>query len=158
MRSNEFRQLMARYPTGVAVLTVHTGTADHGMTLNSLVSISLHPPSILVSLGRYTTSLPLVLAAGVFGINVLAVGQELWARRFSAKPLPPDPFGDIATTRAPGGTLLFTEALACFEAEVIKTVEIDDHTVVVARVMDGNWSAGGEALVFHDSRFKTTIR
>ncbi|MGD0718627.1 MAG: flavin reductase, partial [Thermoplasmata archaeon] len=45
-----FRRLMGRWPTGVAIVTTREGEQDYGLTVNGLLSVSLHPPSLLVSL------------------------------------------------------------------------------------------------------------
>jgi flavin reductase len=47
----ELRKVLGRFPTGVTVVTAHAG-APCGMTANAFTSVSLDPPSILVSISR----------------------------------------------------------------------------------------------------------
>ena len=48
----EFRHVMGHFPTGVSVITtVHDGV-QHGMTANSVASVSLEPVMLLVCLMR----------------------------------------------------------------------------------------------------------
>jgi len=52
--SVELREVMRRWPSGVAVLTSSTREMRHGMTVNSFVSISVEPPLITVTMNNDT--------------------------------------------------------------------------------------------------------
>lgn len=148
-----FRQIMARYPGGLAVLTLRDQGEDRGITVNSLVSVSLDPPSILVSLAHNSRTLPVLIKSSVFGVNLLSVEQQGIAQRFAARPLPPKPFRGIAAVRSPGGVLLFRDSLSSFEAGVDRLFEIYDHTLIVAKVRQAITDTGREALVYQDRRY-----
>ena len=48
-----FRQLLGRFATGVTVITARSAKGDLiGMTANSLSSVSLDPPLVLVSVEK----------------------------------------------------------------------------------------------------------
>src|SRR5262245_40320543 len=67
----EFRRAASRFVTGVAVLTVLDGKNEiRGMTANSFVTVSLSPPTVLVSVkpGRMHKA---IVAGGRYGVNVL---------------------------------------------------------------------------------------
>lgn len=46
------RNTMGRFTTGIAVVTTITGGQPYGMTVNSLTSVSLDPPLLLVCLAN----------------------------------------------------------------------------------------------------------
>ncbi|MSP12707.1 MAG: flavin reductase [Chloroflexi bacterium] len=71
----EFKSVMRQFATGITVLTVQAENRLYGLTVNTLTSVSLDPPLILVCIDRHTpmhTTLPL---AGVFAVNILGAGQ-----------------------------------------------------------------------------------
>src|SRR5205814_9187402 len=78
------RGLMRFVPHSVAVLTVDHGGDRMGVTVSSLVSLSLEPPLIGVSIGKEASSYELVRRAGAFAISMLGSDQEELARRFAS--------------------------------------------------------------------------
>ena len=143
-----FRNAVSHFATGIAVVGCFDDEEQpQGMTINSFTSISLDPPSVLVSLkpGRMHR---LVQARGCYGVSVLAGEQEAWSRHFSGRPQ-----ADLAVeweTRGP--VPLLRGALAWFCCEVDSTLQVHDHTLFVARVLDCGHS-GGDPLMFFASRY-----
>src|ERR671936_1254909 len=85
---DELRAVMRRFPAGVAVLTVDVEGDRIGMTIGSLVSLSLDPALVGVSIGRELAAHELVRHAGGYAVSILSGEQELLARRF-ASGMPP---------------------------------------------------------------------
>lgn len=130
--SANFRQAVALFATGIAVLSAQTEAGEvHGMTVNSFTSISLDPPTVMVSLksGRMHD---LLSQGASFGISILGESQKVHSTFFSRRikdDNPPPPF----TTQASLPTL--QDAMAWFECDVEKTVQVHDHTLFIARVV-----------------------
>nr|ADE62391.1 NADH-FAD oxidoreductase [Pseudomonas sp. LQ26] len=126
-----FRQAVALFATGIAVLSAETADGEvHGMTVNSFTSISLDPPTVMVSLktGRMHE---LLTQGRRFGVSLLGEGQKVLSAFFSKRMLddsPPPAF----TVQNSLPTL--QDAMAWFECEVESTVQIHDHTLFFARV------------------------
>ena len=81
-----FRQAASRFVTGVAVLTALDRRGEVcGMTANSFVSISLAPPTVLVSVkpGRMHDA---ISAAARYGVNVLPEDGKHLSRHFAGRP------------------------------------------------------------------------
>jgi flavin reductase (DIM6/NTAB) family NADH-FMN oxidoreductase RutF len=74
---------MARFPTGVTVVTAIGPTGPAGATANAVASLSLEPPMMLAALDLGARTLIAVEHARIFGVNVLAGDQADIARRFS---------------------------------------------------------------------------
>lgn len=97
-----FRDAMRHWATGVAVITTRSPLGPHGMTVNSVLSVSLDPPTLLISLKRGSRTQGVVERTGRFTVNVLTAGQHALADRFTRRRV----FGDeefrgCATGRPP---------------------------------------------------------
>ena len=79
---------MRRVPHGVAVLTVDVDGERLGLTLDSLVSLSLDPPLVGVSISRQAAMHELLREAGAFALSLLAGDQAAVAQHF-ARGVPP---------------------------------------------------------------------
>jgi flavin reductase (DIM6/NTAB) family NADH-FMN oxidoreductase RutF len=84
----DLRAVMRRFPTGVAVVTVDVGGRRVGLTVASLVTLSLDPPLVGVAVSRQAALHELLREAGGLGISLLAAGQEAVAQHF-ARGVPP---------------------------------------------------------------------
>src|SRR3712207_6062742 len=80
-----FRAVMGHFATGVAVVTATGPEGPVGMTANAVCSLSLDPVLLLVCFANGARTLRVVRETEVFGVNVLAAGQEAIARRFASK-------------------------------------------------------------------------
>src|ERR671924_1087248 len=85
---DELRALMGRFPAGVAVVTVDLGGQRAGLTVASLVSLSLEPPLVGVAIRRDAALHELLRDSGLFAVSLLAAGQEALAQHF-ARGVPP---------------------------------------------------------------------
>src|SRR5438552_13882376 len=81
---DELRGLMRLWPHGVSVLTVDNDGDRMGVTLSSLVSLSLEPPLVGISVGKQASCYELLRRAGAFGVSMLGSDQEEIALRFAA--------------------------------------------------------------------------
>ena len=145
----EFRHALSRFTTGVTVLTASEPDGSvAGMTANSFISISLAPPTILVSVMEGRT-LKAIEAAGGFVVNVLGAGSERISGQFAGKPVPgwsPDfaAFGDYVGLEG---------ALANFACRVQRRVEVNDHVLLIAEVEHCD-ACEDDPLVFYCSRYR----
>lgn len=91
----DFKESMARVSSTVAVVTTMApggphgagshGAGPHGTTVSAFMSLSVSPPTIVVSLDRSSRLLARVRAASRFGVNVLSQDQADIARAFAVK-------------------------------------------------------------------------
>jgi flavin reductase (DIM6/NTAB) family NADH-FMN oxidoreductase RutF len=126
---------MGRWATGVSVVTAHEAAADGGLTVNALLSVSIAPPSVLVSLSKDADTLPMVERSGYFGASFLSTAQRSVSERF-ARTLPSaDKFAGIPRHRGPHGSPLLDGALGAVECRVIARSPILDHVLVVGEVV-----------------------
>lgn len=78
-----FRQVLARFATGVVVVTGSTPEGPAGLTCQSFSSLSLEPPLVLLSTARSSTTWPRIAETGRFAVNVLGADQRDVSTRFA---------------------------------------------------------------------------
>ena len=148
-----FRSLVSRWATGVSVVTARDGDRDSGLTVNALTSVSLQPPTLLISLTHDADTTPVVLRTRRFVVNVLAAGQRHLSERF-AQTLPgPEKFKGLPIHRRGDGPARLDGSLAIFECEVVETHASADHQLLIGRVVDLEAGPDGAPLLFYRSRY-----
>ena len=81
----DFRGAMRHLVGAVSVITVGRGDDVTGMTVTSVSSLAVDPPSLIVSVNRSASSWPLLKQYGFFGVNILSAEQRDIAERFAGK-------------------------------------------------------------------------
>ena len=144
----QFRQLMGRFATGVAVLTIVAPDGRLlGMTANSVSSVSLDPPLVSICVDHTAQMHGPILQVEHFAINILSSSQETLARRFSDQF--EDRFDGIGYEMSPEGLVLLGGALAHIECDRYAHYPGGDHTIVVGRVTGGGSTSKGRPLLFY---------
>lgn len=146
-RSDEFREAMRLWATGVAVVTTQSDQGPHGMTVNSLLSVSLDPPTLLISLKRGSRTEDFIRRTGSFTVNVLAAGQQSVADRFARRRVLGA--GEFAGMRhrpsADGGGPELEGSAVVLACRAIRCVAVADHTLIVATASVVRRSPGPES-------------
>ena len=146
--SGQFREVMGRFPTGVAVVSARAdGSTVWGLTVNSFTSVSLEPPLILVCIDRGAASHDKLIAAETFAISMLAEDQADIARRFAAEPVETR-FEDVAWRNASDGSPVLEGAAAWLECLTSGVMPGGDHSIVLGRVIVSGSSDRGALLFF----------
>ncbi len=148
---------MRRAPASVAVLTVDTGTDRLGLTVSSLVSLSLEPPLVGVSIGRETAMHELLREAGGFAASLLAGGQEWLAQHFARGVPPIGMWNGIATEEGARGAPLLVGALGWLECRLASEHGAGDHTLFVGEVESLRLGTDAPPLVHHDGGYRTLL-
>jgi len=154
VEARQFRDAMARFTTGITVVTSPASDGPHGVTINAFASLSLSPPLVLICIehGRY--SLKVVEASRVFAVNVLAEGQEPLSRFFSTDSRPEGPHAFDGIPHRPGRLApLLARCLAVAECRVTAQYPGGDHTIFIGEVEAAEVFAGRRPLVYYDRRY-----
>ena len=85
---DELRTTMRRLSAPICVVTVDFEGDRLGLTVGSLVSLSLEPPLVGISIGNQQAAHALIRGAGTFAVNLLSGRQDALARHF-AHGVPP---------------------------------------------------------------------
>ena len=128
--TREFRRTMGLFATGVTVITTRIGDTVHGMTANSLTSVSLDPLLILVCIDRRARMGDIINEAGRFAINILSEDQELISRHFAGRP---DDTLPVIFTELDGVPIL-SGTLASMVCTIDRVLDGGDHIIVIGQV------------------------
>ncbi|BBZ61853.1 flavin reductase family protein [Mycolicibacterium monacense] len=149
--TDAFRDAMASVCTPVAVITAMDDTRPHGTTVSAFASLSMSPPSLLVSLDQGSDLLSLIRRTSAFGVNILGSGQSSLASCFAKKGR--DKFTDVDWSLADGLPRL-AGVPGWFACDVIQLVEAADHVVVIGAVRSVE-SRDTPPLTYHGREFGT---
>jgi flavin reductase (DIM6/NTAB) family NADH-FMN oxidoreductase RutF len=152
---SEFRHAMRSLAGGVSVITVGRDSDITGMTVTSLSSFSVDPPTVIVSVNRQSSSWPLLHCDRAFGVNILAAGQGEIAERFSGKGglKGAARFGALARRTLLTGVPLLPGTLAAIDCDVEQVIERHSHAIVVGRVVAFERGGGNGALAYWDGQY-----
>jgi len=145
-----FAEIMASFPSGVAIVTTLDETgAPKGLTTSAVASVSAEPPLLLVCVDFTSRTLPALRAGGRFLVNFMRAGTAELCRHFASKA--EDKFGAVAWRPTESGMpLLYDDAIAWAECVTVQEVEAGDHVVLVGRMEAGAPPAPGEQpLVYY---------
>jgi 3-hydroxy-9,10-secoandrosta-1,3,5(10)-triene-9,17-dione monooxygenase reductase component len=127
-----FRQVLARFATGVVVVTGATPDGPAGLTCQSFSSLSLDPPLVLLSTARSSKTWPRIEATGRFAVNVLGEEQGDLSERFAVSG--GDKFTGVGWHPGALGNPLLDGAIAHIECDVHALHDGGDHVIVLGRV------------------------
>jgi flavin reductase (DIM6/NTAB) family NADH-FMN oxidoreductase RutF len=145
------RRTMGHFATGVAVVTTMDAHGQpHGMTVNSLTSVSLDPPMLLVCFNEGARTAVAAVDTGRFAVSVLAARQEPIARRFAGRG--EDHFSGLPLTFGNHQVPVVPDALAHLECTVDRHLVAGDHVVVFGTV-ESACDREGFPLAFLGGRF-----
>lgn len=138
-----FQRVAGSLTTGVTVLTTSDDAVDHGVTASSVTSLSMKPPMMLACVRSAALTAQAITRNGRFVINILGVGQEELAHRFTedrTAPANSDQFRTLA------------DALAHIECSVGETISGESHTVFLGVVRSAS-ATSGQPLTFFRGGF-----
>ncbi len=144
---NEFRQALARFPSGVTVVTTKDKAGQlHGITVSAFSSVSLEPPLVLVCVDKTTGSHPAFEFGGTFVVNILGEEQARLSDHF-ASPVA-DKFEGIDYLKTTNGVPILENALVNLECRLVSMYEGGDHSIFVGEIQDAIIKDGKPLLYF----------
>jgi flavin reductase (NADH) len=147
-------ELMSGFPAGVVVVTTHSPPEEpRGLTCSSLISVTLQPPTLLVSIKSGSPVLAAIHQSGLFAVNLLHAKGEKAARIFSS-PIP-ERFSRVTWRTTPAFRLpwLIDDAFAVAECELSETHEVGDHILTMGRIARIEQSACPSPLLYGMRQF-----
>lgn len=139
-----FRDALGRFATGVTVITCRTEGGPLGITANSFAAVSLDPPLVLWSPGRFSRRFDAFAGARHFAVHVLGEEQGPLGEGFSASG---EAFDGLCVRDNAEGCPVIDGCLARFECAAYARHEGGDHDIVVGRVLRAS-AREGAPLIF----------
>lgn len=146
----DFKNALAHWASGVTVVTTLGDGRPIGITANSLTSVSLQPPQILICVARKLFTHAAIAQGGVFAVNILSTDQLEWGMRFAGMlPEHADRFGGIAWTTAETGCAILPNVLGWLDCRLRHAYDGDDHSIFVGEVVAAGFQSGVPLLYFN---------
>jgi flavin reductase (DIM6/NTAB) family NADH-FMN oxidoreductase RutF len=149
--THAFRKAFSRFATGVCVVTSSGPDGPAGLTANSVTSLSLEPPLMIVCFDRESRTLPAVDQSRRFAVHFLAHDQEELAARFASKRPEVEKFAGAQWTQRAGVPVL-DGCIGGLVCELTELVPGGDHLIAIGQVVD-IWQEEGEPLVFYSGDY-----
>ncbi len=147
--------VLRRHPAGVSVVTVDAQGQRVGLTVATLVSLSLEPPLVGVAVARQAALHELLREARAFAVSLLAADQDWLAEHFARGVPPIGMWKGIAATDGVLGAPLLDGALGWLECRVADEVEAGTHTFFVGEVVAATEGDEGVPLVRLGGSFRS---
>jgi flavin reductase (DIM6/NTAB) family NADH-FMN oxidoreductase RutF len=155
LAEHDFRDVMARVPAGVVVVSARAETGYRGLTASSLVSISADPALVLVGLEREAATHAAVLEGKAFNVSVLTRSQEFIADRFAGRAPAIDPkWRDVPHRLGANGIPLIEGCAAWLECKLVEVHASGDHDICIGEVTAAT-AGSGDPLILWDRAFWT---
>ena len=139
-------------PHNVAVLAVDHDGDRMGVTISSLVSLSLEPPLVAISVGKQASLYELLRQAGTFSVSLLGGDQEELALRFAAGR-PPIVHWEGVDIREGQFAPLIDGGIGWLEARTRAEHDAGDHTLFIADVVWVERGPAQSALMYRDRSY-----
>lgn len=153
MEGEELREVMRRFPAPVAVVTAAVEEERFGLTVGSLVSLSLQPPLVGISIGKDSSSHEPVRRAGGWAASLLSGDQASVAQHFARSGIPPVALWHGVDVRDGSRGPLVNGALAWLECRTASEHDAGDHTIFVAEVESTELGLAGTGLVYRGGQY-----
>lgn len=153
--AEQFRLGMRRLASGVSVVATRNPDGPTGLLATSVSSVALEPsPCLLVCINRTASSHDPLLESGIFSVNLLARADEELARRFSSAGAREDRFESDRWLSLATGAPCYRDALASFDCEVMTTLPVHTHTILIGKVLAVSLrEEGHDPLIYFQGSF-----
>ena len=151
-RGDDLRALMRRVPAPVAVVSVDVEGERLGLTVGSVVSLSLEPPLLAVGVSRQAALHELLRRTETFGVSFLAADQERLAQHF-ARGVPPIGLWTGVELRDGDGPPLLSGAAGWAVCRRTEEHPGGDHTLFAGEVLSVEAGPGAGGLVYMEQRY-----
>jgi flavin reductase (DIM6/NTAB) family NADH-FMN oxidoreductase RutF len=146
---DELRSVMRRFAAGIAVITFVSDGEPNGLTVGSLVSLSLEPPLVGVSIGLDSARHEPLRQAGRFTVSILAGDQKAVAQHFARSGIPPVAlWSGIPLRPSVQSDPLIADAVAWLGCVTRAEHWAGDHTLFVGEVEWTELGRAAPALVY----------
>lgn len=144
---------MRGFPSGVAVLTIALEDDQLGLTVGSVVSLSLDPPLVGVAVSRQAAMHELLREADGFALSLLAGDQAAVAQHFARGVPPFAHWHGIVTRESAAGAPLLDGALGWLECRLVAAHPVGDHTLFVGEVLSVEAGRSAPPLAYVGGRY-----
>jgi flavin reductase (DIM6/NTAB) family NADH-FMN oxidoreductase RutF len=153
--ADAFRVSMRRLAAGVCAVTIRHGEGIAGLTATSVTSLSMEPPSLLVSIRASSGVLQALRQERRFTVHVLAEDQAYQANVFAGR-LGPGPRAELVPwSHGHDGPQRLSGATCHIDCRIGRLMPVFSHVIAVGVVEQVELGAAGRPLVYFDGVFRS---
>ena len=147
---------MRRLAAGVSLITSGSGEQRAGLIATAVISVSMHPPTLLICVNQSASAHPVITETRNFCVNVLATESIDIAGQFSSSTRRHERFTGGNWVQSARGAPLLKDALVAFDCEVVFSLAYGTHTIFFGKIMDVQLNGDGphEPLLYLDRAFR----
>ncbi|MCI2956976.1 flavin reductase family protein [Agromyces atrinae] len=146
------------YGSGVTLVTVRDGDDDRFFIAASVLTSSVDPFTLAISVGRDREALPAIVDGATWAVSVLAEPHVPLVRRLTARTTRDerlDALSAAGAERSPEGPLWLPDALVTLWCTTHSTTPVNDQVLLVGQVARGSGHAESAPLVRWNREFRT---
>jgi flavin reductase (DIM6/NTAB) family NADH-FMN oxidoreductase RutF len=134
--ADTFKQAMRHLGAAVTIVAAaHCGRRG-GLAATAVCSVTMSPPTLLVSVNQSTSAYPLLVASGAFSVNVLAADQIEVARRFGTPGNAASRFEHGAWAVGATGSPVLQDSVAAFDCVIVRTIDVGSHSLFLGAPLE----------------------
>jgi 3-hydroxy-9,10-secoandrosta-1,3,5(10)-triene-9,17-dione monooxygenase reductase component len=150
--AEQFRRVMANYPTGVCVVTAADPEGRPiGMVVGTFTSVSLDPLLVGFLPDKRSSTWPKLEAAGHFCVNVLAAEQTAICQQLASSKA--DKFEGIEWGLSHHNLPVIAGSNVRIECRLHSVTDAGDHWFVLGRVLDLEVTREADPMLFYRGRY-----
>ena len=152
--ADEFRHAFRHHPAGVAIITADAGDGPVAMTVSSIASVEIDPPTLVVSAPSRSSSTPTIRRAETVVVHLLTSHEVDLAKLGARSGI--DRFGpDVEWARLSTGEPYYPGAGTWLRGRIVERVEVHGSTLVIVEAIEAGPVADAAAsdprpLVYHN--------
>jgi len=130
-----FKEAFRWHPGGIALVTADAGDGPTALTATSVTSVSMHPPVLMFSVSRHSSSKATLDRAKSIVVHFLSADDLELAKLGATSGI--DRFADRdAWTRLPTGEPVFTQVAVWLKADVLQRADVAGSTIMICQVTE----------------------
>ncbi len=144
--ADDFKAAMARWASGVTVVTASSPEGPVGLTASAFSSLSVDPPLVLVCVGLQSSAHDSLAETGWFGVHFLPAGRQDLSGTFAGKG---DKFAEVDWHMSEHGVPVVHGVLAHLECVPYAKYPGGDHTILCGQVETVEIDASADPLCYY---------
>lgn len=146
--NSEFRSAMAAMASTVSVVTARRGEERIGRTVTAMLSLSINPPTILISIDIMSRLADLIAKTGGFSLAMLADDQHAIADAFAGRVEPGLRFASGDWAEWPSGHPMLLGAMTALDCDVVGSIETGTHVLFAGAVIEAEMTTSRQPLIW----------
>lgn len=148
-----FRTSMRRLAAGTCAVTVRNGDQIDGLTATSVTSLSMEPPSLLISVRSASRIMDMLRREKRFTVHILGDGQSHEANAFAGRLGSEARATLVDWHHEPGARQRLSGATCHIDCKAARFIPVFSHVLVVGLVESVEIGESSQPLVYFDGAF-----